>query len=342
MVYDSRWQESPSCAACCCGKINLQPRMSSERMKTMSVGHGQDNLEMKVLETKGNDKNKEVNDRKATNNTSTGLKREISSSGKHSMIEPQASSILMEKLGAFLLGSVWVKIMVILLFIGYLIGATVGIIDLHAFQDPVDLAPKDSYLVPVYAAFDRYFDVVGPATQFIMNKPLDYSDPEVFDEIERMVVDIRNDECFINDSSYTISWIHKYKEYLENNYDIDLIDINQSMFYDILYNEYLISDEGEYYIEDVWDALITQEVGYTTLDGLQTANNVTEIFAESIIGSSAYENILRSRVYLNLEPTGRGTKKMKLCIDNLQNLQDKYSDSLGMHQTLLFAFLMFH
>ena len=328
MVYDSRWQETSSCAACCCGKItDLQPSMGGRG----GIGNSSGGKTIE-LEARNSDNNKRTD---TAGSSSQTMSRQTSKSRggiKHaqSMIEPEASSYIMEKLGSLLLDSTIAKIITILVFIGYLVGATIGILDLHAYQDPVDLAPKDSYLVPIYDAFETYFDVIGPTVQWNIDKSLDYSDPEVYDEIQRMIQDIRNDECFMNSSDYTSSWINDYNDYLEANYPSDIVDINQSTFYDTLYNEYLLSSSGEQYIPDIWSTVGSQVVGITTVDGLQVDLNETEIFGEDIIGAAAYQSIQRSRIYLNFIPVGTGTSGTKDCIENLHRLQDSYEDSLGM------------
>ena len=118
----------------------------------------------------------------------------------------------MEKLGEILLSSPYTKAAVIVLFIAYLICAIIGITQLEAYQNTEDLAPNDSYLRIMYAAQNRYFNTLGVPMQFIMDKALDYSDEDIVEQIEMMVINIRNDESFINNSDYTTSWIYSYYE----------------------------------------------------------------------------------------------------------------------------------
>eukprot|EP01084_Bolivina_argentea_P160138 278870_1 len=307
MVYDSRYQERDSCKECCCGHAyvgNLQPNLASK-----------DAVELQIRNSS------ERNDAKYMSGSSDR------SRNKYDMIQPEASSYVMDKLGQFLLNSGVVKAVVILIFIMYLVAATLGILRLHAYQDPVDLAPRDSYLAPTYETLERYFDVIGPRVQFVMDKKLDYSDSDVIDYIYNMVFDIRNDECFINNTAYTSSWIHGYIDYLDVHYPNDMIYINNTLFYDILYNEYLISTNGEQYIDDIWSTIVTQEVGFSSFD----VDNETDAFGRDIIGEDSYQYIDRSRVWVNMKPIGRGTDKFKLCIDNLQSIQSKYKGSLGVY-----------
>merc|ERR1719233_1545369 len=93
---------------------------------------------------------------------------------------------------------------------------------LKAANDLLDLAPNDSYLVDSYADWMRYFTVLGRKIQWILDKELDYSDEAVQQSIESLVTDIRNDECFVNDSAYTSSWIHDFTAFLETNHSGDV------------------------------------------------------------------------------------------------------------------------
>merc|ERR1719334_1692877 len=105
---------------------------------------------------------------------------------KPPMIPPEATLEFMNIWGHFLMDNLWVKIVVAIAFTGYLAGAVVGIVGLEASQDPIDLAPNDSYLVDYYETFERYFDTIGQAVRFIFDKELDYSDSSVVDNIDNL------------------------------------------------------------------------------------------------------------------------------------------------------------
>jgi len=243
------------------------------------------------------------------------------------VIDEKAASSLMTKLGNFLLQSVWSKLAVLLLFAVYLAIAIYGVAGLETSQDSRDLAPNDSYLLPFYDSLERYFDTIGQSVQFVLDKPLDYSDSAVRDEVDAMIDDIRADECFLDNAAFTSSWLSSYVAYLgENQYT----QINQSAFYDVLYNDFLLSEEGENFVEDLWSTVTTQEIGFSSIDNASS-------FA---IASLSSESISRTRIRLNLEWMGTGTSEYKDCLDNLQSLQNKYESSLGVYyfeRTAVFA-----
>ena len=293
MVYDSRIQSKKGAQCCCSSNTKTNPSMHKTNTTSVNIDEEFD------LTTKD-----------------SPINRKLSALTTATMNEKE-SSWLMDKLGAFLLSSWITKSLVICIFIAYLSGATIGILQLEAYQNPEDLAPTDSYLRAAYESTERYFNSIGAPVQFIMDKPLDYSDPVIIDNINEMVKTIRNDECFLNDSAFTTSWIHSYVEYLRTNYPG-----NESLFYDILYHEYLVSAEGVIFIQDIWDTVITHEKGLI-------AANHTDVFSEDHIGDHAYSEIDKSRMYLSLKPSAIGSRGIKACLDNFKRLQSQFDDDLG-------------
>ena len=127
MVLDSRWNASISndfswsSCLCCCFNKNKNATCGSCKKNSAS-----------------------------TNNSTNNRYNNKSSSIIGHLINDEASSTSMELVGKFILGDVRVSIGVILLFIGYVAGGVYGITTLNTFQDPVDLAPNDSYLRDFY------------------------------------------------------------------------------------------------------------------------------------------------------------------------------------------------
>ena len=151
--------------------------------------------------------------------------------------------------------------------------------------------------------------------QFILDKALDYSDSTVLTEIDNLVESVRNNDCFLNDSSYTSSWIHKYNQYLATNYNGT--DINQTSFYRILFTEYLMTDEGEGFSQDIWSTVVLDD--------------------DEDVDTDSYGSIRRSRISLNLKATGRGTSPIADCLDGFEDLQDEYDSALGTYYYLFSA-----
>merc|ERR1740123_1516073 len=144
-----------------------------------------------------------------------------------------------------------------------------------------------------------------------MNKELDYSDDSVFTYIDDLVQSARNDDCFLNKTTYTNSWIHDYSDWLSTNYSG--VGVNQSEFYRILYDEYLQTNEGQQYSQDLWSTV--------TLNDGESAD------------VNSY-SIRRSRISLNLIPTGTSVDPIADCLDTFKDLQEGYEDDLGTYYYL--------
>ena len=69
-------------------------------------------------------------------------------------INKNASSKIMEILANIILKNIWTKLLVLIIFAGYLGGAIYGLFGLQAGQDPFDLTPFDSYLRPYWTTFE--------------------------------------------------------------------------------------------------------------------------------------------------------------------------------------------
>lgn len=199
----------------------------------------------------------------------------------------------------------------------------------EAYQDTAALAPADSYLLDAYTAYDSYFDTFGPEVQvqhtvhcrlcpqmgscqrglvfaltlqFILDTPLEYSEAAVVDEIARLVDTVRADECFLEPTVFTRSWIEDYTLYINASYDGTL---NDSSFYEVLFGDYLQNTEGIEYSEDIWSSLTEAQDAVSTL-------------------------IRRSRVSVYMVAVGSGTEQIRECLDNFERIQDEFRPTLGL------------
>ena len=169
------------------------------------------------------------------------------------------------------------------------------------------MVPTDSYYKDMYTQKGRYFDVIGLSVQFVIDKELVYSDNAVQTEIESLMESIWSDECFINESSWTTSWILDYNNYLDVNYGGD---VNQSAFYHILFDEWLLSDEGEGFTQDIWSSVVLED-------------------GESVDRDN-YGSIRRSRFKVTAVPSLKHTSQVSDCLENYHRIQEQYEDSLGL------------
>eukprot|EP00483_Globobulimina_turgida_P012624 UN12647 len=184
---------------------------------------------------------------------------------------------------------------------------------LYASQDPADLLPNDSYLSKYFETYEVYFDQIGQELKIVFDKHLDYSDDAVFNRINELVLDLRKDECFAAAPYLTSSWIHSYRQYLLNHYGNNT---NSSSFYNVLYLEYLVSEEGESFIDDIWNTIVIND------DAISPS-----MFARDVIGSYSYQYINGSRIFMSLVPTGTSTNGIADCLDNFKSkLVSNYKD----------------
>ncbi len=166
---------------------------------------------------------------------------------------------------------------------------------------------------------------IGQPVQIIFDKHLDYSNENIFNRINSLVIELRKDECFESEIYLTSSWIHSFRFYLENNYG-NINDINSTLFYEILYLEYLTTEEGESYIDDIWNTIV--------IDNDNDNNNI--IFNRDTIGLYAYKYINRSRISMNLVPRGGfSTEPIADCLSNFKpKIMSNYKDDLNTYYYL--------
>ena len=213
----------------------------------------------------------------------------------------------MDNLGLFLMDNLWVKMLVFILFVAYSTGAVVGILKVDIGSALDSFFPMDSYLRDVFEANDRYFNVIGTSTEWVIDEEVDYSNDTVMAEIGNLMNTILSDECFVNESSWTSSWIQEYSDYLDVHYGGN---VNQTAFYDILFEEFLLSDAGQRFTEDIWSGAVVTD--------------------NEEIDKSTYSSIRRSRFTVPAVSYWGNTQEATECLDNLHRIQQQYASSLGL------------
>ena len=148
----------------------------------------------------------------------------------------------------------------------------------------------------------------------IFDKPLDYSDINIRNEIEILTRKVEtNQECFGTENS-TESWIRDYIKYIDSN-NLTMVYDDKTAFYNVLFNEYLTSDEGKQYYNDIWETLT---LGYNASveTPIPSFNNYIE----------------KSRVNVRLKPgTGISTEILVPCLPFFSDIYDEYQDTLGVY-----------
>jgi len=142
-----------------------------------------------------------------------------------------------------------------------------------------------------------------------LDKSMDYSDPVIQGRMDEFINDIQSDECFESEPYLTNFWLTDYKMYLTQNYGTD---INASLFYEALYSDYLPSEHGEQFVDDIWNTIVV---------------------GDDVALSPQYQFINKSKLSINVAPKGTGTKPFANCLDNYQAIQSEYDD-LGVYYNL--------
>ncbi|KAL4113456.1 hypothetical protein QTP88_017073 [Uroleucon formosanum] len=110
----------------------------------------------------------------------------------------------------------YVKIMVLLVFAGYLAGALYGTTTIQEGLQRRKLSRADSYSIEFYDRDDFYFREFPYRIQVIIAGELDYWDVDVQNEIENLTKTFEN-STFISSPLYTESWLRSFVNYVNRN-----------------------------------------------------------------------------------------------------------------------------
>ncbi|XP_027847428.2 patched domain-containing protein 3 [Aphis gossypii] len=110
----------------------------------------------------------------------------------------------------------YVKIMVLLVFAGYLAGALYGTTTIQEGLQRRKLSKADSYSIEFYDRDDFYFREFPYRIQVIISGELDYWDVDVQNQIENLTKTFEN-SSFISSPLYTESWVRSFVNYVNRN-----------------------------------------------------------------------------------------------------------------------------
>ena len=129
----------------------------------------------------------------------------------------------------------WIKVLVFLIYAGYLGVAIWGCFLVEQGLTEQNLVREGSKASEFLDLKYEYFKKYEPAVSFVIQTEQNYWEPEVQDAINRTLGELQEDEHF-HDSSLTISWLHEYKRFLEL---VGISDINKDLFMSILRDQFL-------------------------------------------------------------------------------------------------------
>ncbi|RWS11672.1 patched domain-containing protein 3-like protein [Dinothrombium tinctorium] len=107
-----------------------------------------------------------------------------------------------------------IKVVVLAIFLVYLIIGIYGCTIVKEGLDRRKLSRDDSYSVKYYDYDDRFFREYPYRIQVMVNKTLNYADPDVQDQIEAMLLKFESSE-YVESSILTESWLRAYKSFLQ-------------------------------------------------------------------------------------------------------------------------------
>ncbi|XP_053571663.1 patched domain-containing protein 3-like [Bombina bombina] len=129
------------------------------------------------------------------------------------------------------LTNIWTKIIVIILYCGYLASSIYGCFYVQEGIELRNLAPDNSYVAPFYDKEELYFSNYGPRVMVVITEQTEYWNLKIQDKIENCIETLENN-LYI-DKTLSESWLRIYVAAAKkNNSDIS----TQDLFVTHLYN----------------------------------------------------------------------------------------------------------
>ncbi|XP_077994794.1 patched domain-containing protein 3-like [Glandiceps talaboti] len=143
----------------------------------------------------------------------------------------------------------WVKLLTVVIYVGYIGVAAWGCLHLSEGVSPKQLALDTSYSIEYYEAESKYLADYGPVVQFVITKPHDYSNVTVQNEVRNVVTNAGESEYFFNEGRYTTQcWLLDYLLFLNQT---GLTYPDEETFLLILREQFLNSPLFEHYQLDL-------------------------------------------------------------------------------------------
>lgn len=121
----------------------------------------------------------------------------------------------------------WVKALVLVLYVGYLVGAGWGLTNIEEGLEKRNTANYDSYSVQFYDLEDAFFKEYAYTINVVVTGPaLDFSSRDNQDRIERALQTLENSTYI--DPSLTSSWLRDFLDYIKRNEGYDDVDLDVS------------------------------------------------------------------------------------------------------------------
>ncbi|KAF5284697.1 hypothetical protein FQR65_LT13450 [Abscondita terminalis] len=140
---------------------------------------------------------------------------------------------------ASFLNNSYVKILVVVVFLLYLLGAGYGVTQIEEGLERRKVAKADSYAIEFFDREDDYFREFPYRIQVIISGENDYSDPNTQKQVERLTQTFEN-TSYVSGSLYSESWLRSFLNYAKQNSDYLNISIdNEADFVSALKKHWL-------------------------------------------------------------------------------------------------------
>ncbi|XP_078672064.1 patched domain-containing protein 3-like [Branchiostoma floridae x Branchiostoma belcheri] len=203
--------------------------------------------------------------------------------------------------------NVWVKVAVMIVFLGYLGVAIWGCVQLREGVQLSKLAGDTSYVARFLEQDDRYFSEYDARVAVVVKEELDYWNPDVQDRLENMLAGFE-DTAFTYGKNESESWLRDYLKYIDmfclNPYLPPLDPANKTSFVECLRDRFL--DERSAFKRYAHDILFNENgteiiasrffVQTKQIDGTQKEKNMmlkmrelaSEAFVETLVYHPAF------------------------------------------------------
>ncbi|EDV59834.1 patched domain-containing protein 3 [Drosophila erecta] len=120
---------------------------------------------------------------------------------------------------AAVINNKWCKVIIILAFASYLVGACYGITQIKEGLERRKLSREDSYSVEFFDREDDYYREFPYRMQVIIAGPLNYSDPIVQEQVENLTSTLEH-TSYVTSRRYTESWLRSFLSFLDRNNEL--------------------------------------------------------------------------------------------------------------------------
>ncbi|XP_072049089.1 patched domain-containing protein 3-like [Amphiura filiformis] len=150
--------------------------------------------------------------------------------------------------GPFIVNPV-VKMLVVVLFTGYLCVAVWGCLHIQEGLQLKDIFADDSFARKYYQDQGEYFTEFGAAVSVVLDTNQNYWEKGIQNEIEHITMDFESSRFIHGEKQHTESWVRDYLTFLSET--LNTTNVDQELFVQLLRDEFLTRPEFQNYNKDI-------------------------------------------------------------------------------------------